>query len=124
MLAFLLRYYRKKIRFFENGKPYFQFVNLSRNIMYLIFTLLPYSFPINYLINSKMVTAIFGVSKYIDNSFIYSCLILKNIKRTCTKKSLITSGPKTSCLLHKLFESGLQNSPTRSVMAPNFYTDL
>ena len=34
------------------------------------------------------------------------------------EKSLINSGPKASCLLHKPFESGEQYLPTRSVIEP------
>ena len=90
--------------FLKTEKPYFQFVNLIENVMHLIFPLLPYSLPRNYLINSKMVTAILGISKFTNNSFIYSCLIFKNIKQIYSKKSLKTSGPKASCLLHKLLK--------------------
>jgi len=52
-------------------KPYFQFVNLSKTVIHLIFTLL----------NNKMVTAIFKTSIFIDNIFIYCCLIFNNIKQ-------------------------------------------
>jgi hypothetical protein len=39
-----------------------------------------------------MDTAIFRVSECLVNSFIYCCLILNTIKRTCSEKSLTLPG--------------------------------
>ena len=63
---------------------------LSRKVAHLNFTLLPYCSPIKNHINNKMVTAIFKVSKFTGNSFIYCSLTLNNIKRTYAIKSLRT----------------------------------
>ena len=41
-----------------------------------------------------MDTAIFRVSEYIVNSFIYCCLIFNTIKRTCSIKSLMFIGTR------------------------------
>jgi len=74
VFAFVLRFDKKNKVYLEIEKPYFQHINLSRKATHLIFTLLPYCFPIKSLLNIGKVTAIFKVNTFVDNIFIYCCL--------------------------------------------------
>ena len=53
LFVFLLRFEGENKVYKEYYKPYFQFVNLSRKVAYLIFTLLPYFSLLKYLMNNK-----------------------------------------------------------------------
>ncbi len=61
-LSVIIPRFDKKIRFYKKAeKPYFQFINLSNKITHLIFTLLPYCFPVETILNNKTFITIFKV---------------------------------------------------------------
>jgi len=79
---------KKNKVYLEMEKPYIQHINLSRKVIHLIVTLLSYYSPIKSLLNNAKITAIIEVNTFIDNIFIYCCLIFNNLKQSYFAKSL------------------------------------